>query len=1345
MRIVSDLNRRALHVLAACMFVAATAYAGESPAGVSLWDPLGDGLQGWAQPSRLEPRAESGRLVLAVTGPDSWIRREGLQIDPESVETIAIRYRATGFDVQTTHGEVFYQNDAHSFADRHYIIVPSLVLDGQWHDLLLNVRASLRGPVDDWTSNGSITALRLDLVNEAPGVIEIESMTAGPLLRRIARDDVAIESARSYLVTTDSFRAVAPGRYERLLRLPDGSYALWAHLVDGPRGHALLAGLAVSRGERVGPAAGGSFAQTWFRAGSLSGGDVTLTLDQPPSVFFDAILIVHGDDRPYDRPVETICPVESMVEPLAAARETILRPYWTGDMLVLPGSAGRDAETGHDLGCFRRTFEAPANIESAWLQVAVDDLYRLYVNGEKIDERVDRSGWTEPALLDVTDRLNKAGMNCVAVEGMNLGGPAGVLADLTLNSVDHTHRKIVSDVEWRCAPEGPDGWTRADFDDAGWDAPKVQPGPPTAPWTARIPYHDMTWQTPTDCVACDLRDMVRTGQEQQVTLHFRSEKPIAPGEVLSVRLVNTGTGADVVSHDFVLTAAQCSDDGSGTAAIGGIEIPISRWLPSMMLRLDFEIYGRAMTLPPEDARTFTYENAKSVMALTSDVRLVDGVPRLFVNGVPMYPLVGNGEGRGRRGTKESYKAAGFNIEANWIDGMGSEQWWIGPGEYRFEPVDTKIVADLDYNPDVLMLPIVWAAPPLWWQDAYPDEIARFNDATTWSYYRATASFSSKKWRRDAAAALTAFVEHVESMPYAPRILGYWVIGGVSAEWQGWGCHASSVHNHLMDYSAPAQEAFRSFLLTKHGGAPTDYADVTVPVLDERLGRELGVFRDPAVAGRAIDYSEFYSESVVDALLHCANAVKSAVRRDKIVGVYFGYSLEYTNMSWALQMSGHNRLRKALDSPDIDFFSAPPSYTVRQLGEPVGWMWPFRSMQQAGKLVWVDDDTRTFLAGAPCSYSPVVNLDQTRAALRRNFGTVLCRLCPVGFLQINSGRELDHPDIARDIRAVKRAGEYALEHHVQRNAEIAVVVDEDSVKYLAYDGERLESGDVDRIVHWNGDVTLSARQVNTLMGDLVSYQRGRLERIGAPVDYILLSDLVRHDTDYKLYIMLSCFQYDAATLAAIRDRLYRRPATVVWCYAPGFIHDGVADVRNMEHLTGLRFDIVRGPASPKISLVDLGHPVAADVRTASFGVDYVFAPLFHVVDDAAVPIGVYRDNGLVALAAKEVDAAQVVFCGSNKMSAEVLHGLAHAAGVHLYSDSLDPFEANEHFVMLHASREGDKTFQLKRPSDVVDVFDRKVLFRQVSRFTVPVGAEQTRLFFVGDGAGFLEFMEIQRGA
>ena len=85
--------------------------------------------------------------------------------------------------------------------------------------------------------------------------------------------------------------------------------------------------------------------------------------------------------------------------------------------------------------------------------------------------------------------------------------------------------------------------------------------------------------------------------------------------------------------------------------------------------------------------------------------------------------------------------------------------------------------------------------------------------------------------------MAAFVRHIEQSPYASRILGYWVIGGVSAEWQGWGCHGSATEKHLMDYSKPAQEAFRAYLQAHYPSHP-EWAKAGIPDLATRLGREL---------------------------------------------------------------------------------------------------------------------------------------------------------------------------------------------------------------------------------------------------------------------------------------------------------------------------------------------------------------------------------------------------------------------------------------------------------------------------------------------------------------------------
>ena len=1169
-RLLSALNTRL--ACAACLFsLAHLAYAQT----LTVWDGSESSLSAWSAPTGLRTSILDGRLCLNIEQPDSRITRSEITWTPSPTDTFVISYRAEGFTVATTAGEIFYQNDAHAFADTFYVNLPSLVLDGRPHELVVPVRDYLRSGIGDWVGNGPITSLRMDLVDQAPGRIEIESILLSASVRGITLDEIEAAAQVKYLFPTNAFTRQSNGAFERNVILPEGEYTVWAHFLDTELGQRQLNGCTINGALVEPPALPKSGQHAWAKAGSVSGGPLRLGINQPPSVLLDAMLVARGAEPPHDKPL-------------------ILR-------------------------------EAPAS-----------------------------------AIMP--------------------------------------------------------------------SAPEHKPG------------EDETLQPrPTECVSCEFRDVVNAGENQEVTLVFRSETPVSAGEVVTLRACPPGSSKALHSVQCTLIAEQCTHSDDGMVTVTGLSLPISRWLPSLPLELRFELDGRQLTKMPANL-IFAYHNDPPRETLESHVDASGNVPRLVVNGKPIYPLIGNAGGRDIPRTREAFKRANFNIESSWIDGLGSDQWWVGPDAYDFTPVDAKIVEALDFDPALLVLPIVWAAPPDWWKDVYPDEMARFSDGTTWNYYRSAHSFSSEIWKRDAAAALSAFVHHVESMPYASRVLGYWIIGGVSAEWQGWGCHASHENGHLMDYSPPAQAAFRAFLQRAHPDRAAQFATAQVPSIEQRLASELGMFRDPAAAQMVIDYDAYYSESVVDGMLHCLHAVKESCGRKKITGVYFGYSMEYANMSWAHHMSGHNSLRKALDSPDIDFFSAPPSYAVRKLGEDQSWMWPFRAMQKAGKLVWVDDDTRTYLSGE-CGYSPLINPEETREGLRRNFAKVLCRLCPLGYLPIESGLELDDAGVAHDIRIIRRAGELALANNVERHPEIAVVIDEDSVKYLKYDAERLPSGEVDRIIGWNGNVANTPRSVNTLTGDLISYQRDRIARIGAPVDYLLFSDLPKYEHVYKLFIMLSCLQYDEAELQAVRDKLQAKPATVLWCYAPGFIHEGTATVQNMEALTGISLAMLDAPSSPQTNIVDLTTPFCGPaLDSTTFGVEYAFAPLFHVVDDRAMALGRYCDTGKISLAVKQVGVSTSIFCGSNKLSAGLLHSIAGAAGVHLYSDSLEPCDANDRFVYLHSSQTGPKAVALRQPGDVIDVYEGKLLFENVDHFTIDMPLETTKLFYIGDGDAFMRFMD-----
>ena len=180
---------------------------------------------------------------------------------------------------------------------------------------------------------------------------------------------------------------------------------------------------------------------------------------------------------------------------------------------------------------------------------------------------------------------------------------------------------------------------------------------------------------------------------------------------------------------------------------------------------------------------------------------------------------------------------------------------------------------------------------------------------------------------------------------------------------------------------------------------------------------------------------------------------------------------------------------------------------------------------------------------------------------------------------------------------------------------------------------------------------------------------------------------------------------------------------------------------METLTGFGLQRVAGPSTPVVNVTNLQHPLTATgLQSLSFGAPYELDPLFAVQDPTAEALGVYRDTGQVALAVKQVGRSRSVFCGSHILPPDLLRNLARAAGVHIYSDSGDVLHANDSFVMLHTGTAGEKTIHLPRRSDVVEVYEGKVLFRDVESFTLDEAAETTRLLYVGRADDFLAAMD-----
>ncbi len=68
-----------------------------------------------------------------------------------------------------------------------------------------------------------------------------------------------------------------------------------------------------------------------------------------------------------------------------------------------------------------------------------------------------------------------------AVEGINAGGPAGVLLQAKIPQAGKA-MSIVSDAAWKVSDSEVAGWQGTDFDDSAWQAAVSLGAPPSGPW-----------------------------------------------------------------------------------------------------------------------------------------------------------------------------------------------------------------------------------------------------------------------------------------------------------------------------------------------------------------------------------------------------------------------------------------------------------------------------------------------------------------------------------------------------------------------------------------------------------------------------------------------------------------------------------------------------------------------------------------------------------------------------------------------------------------------------------------------------------------------------------------------
>jgi hypothetical protein len=737
--------------------------------------------------------------------------------------------------------------------------------------------------------------------------------------------------------------------------------------------------------------------------------------------------------------------------------------------------------------------------------------------------------------------------------------------------------------------------------------------------------------------------------------------------------------------------------------------------------------------------------ARRPATLTSEVRIQEGMPALYVNGKLTSTLTFYA-----RHPEDvwPFPKAGIRI-ADFSVPFG----WTGPGQYDFAESDKIMDAYLKQDPHLLALPRFGVQPGAWWCKEYPDEITRHGDGTP-AVFPAPChpSFASAKYREMAHAALDAFLAHMESR-YGNRIAGYFPGNGIYGEWFSWNAYWEVPPGSpppdefgVEDYSAPARSAFQQWLRKRYdnsvealrrgwGDPQATFETATAPSQEARRRPQHGIFFDPAVSSRVPDYFEFYNDLISDVLVEQCRWTKAAIGGRKVVGSFYGYLwTNYPHLS--LNHSGHLRLHKVLHTPEIDFIAGPHTYDNRGVGGADTAQTLPDSIAMHGKLYFNEVDTETHLQKRQWRWGDSLrnpqNFEETRGLLLRDFAYAFTRKFGMWYMELLSGTYTD-PQIIGLLSKVREIDAHYLAADKRSASDIAVVLDEDSYRYFG-----------------DGEVFLTA---------LMSAQKQwELSYIGAPYDTWLMADLQDPAMrDYKMYIFLNTFRVSEAARAAIQKKLKLNHATAVWVYAPGYI-GGTLSPENIRALTGIRVSEDRSAGELHVDLANGDHPYVSGLPHGfAYGTDvnveaikrtfdhrlylkdptdvalkrdlpgFHVAPRFYGDDPGAVVLGKLAGLNRPGLLVKEQDGWTSVYSSAPILPAALLRGIARAAGCHLYTDAGDVVYADNNFLAIYSPSGGRRTVHLPRAARVVDLIEGKALAENSAEFEIEIPANTTRLF------------------
>ncbi len=761
----------------------------------------------------------------------------------------------------------------------------------------------------------------------------------------------------------------------------------------------------------------------------------------------------------------------------------------------------------------------------------------------------------------------------------------------------------------------------------------------------------------------------------------------------------------------------------------------------------------------------------------AEVKKVNGSPALVIDGEVFPPMAMT-----TRFNKPDYirnlGEAGLRVFF-----LMTNTDWLRPGKdyvdeegvSRHEPGGLEAFVKnaktlLSQVPDAYIIVRIGLHPPVDWMEENLDELITYQDGSHEPSILSSEvhrdeipgmySFASDKWKAAAGKALQDFCDAIDRLPFADRVIGYFLAAGGTSEWYLVNAICDRGKNKYGDFSPAFRKAYGSFLKKRYGTEESlckawkrqdaSFENPLIPNVEEQyyihveegildamkyyesadriIGKNidmngkkaanLGVFLNLEDYAYVADFYDALHEATAEAIVHFAALLKNRYE-GKVVGAFYGSygCTDFYNSTTA------TATLTILDSGKVDFLAAPGVYNNREPGGCVAQREMQDSFRLRGQMFVAEEDSRTHLEDS--FYRDAMGLYDVRdsmVTLKRDFARVLCEdIYAWWFDQHAEGGRYQHEDIYGLFSRQREIAKFAYSLNRDKQNEIAVIYDQESCHAV--------SG-----------------YTNTMMLDY--YRTSDLHRIGAPVDYYFHNDLSREDMpDYKLYIMMNLFRLTDQEREAVLRKAGKNHAVVLWLYAPGFVNpdaEKVMDNAHIESLIGMHVGRIDHTCSPRFRLTDLSHPaVRYGVEDRRYGcidrdvhsnvwLENVLAPPymnpgFYIDDPRVQVLGAYCEMGLAAYGIREMDGWTSAYCAPQILRSELIASLAEYAGCHLYNTQDDVIYANANFVTIHASYKGKHTIRFPKPCSPYEVYEKRYYGHNVTEIMVDMRLGDTLMF------------------